>query len=158
MDLAPLSAAYDRLLADASTHSVSASAKPDGGWSAAQVLAHIVIGDRDFASLCAQLRWGLTPTYDNRASQTPAYLDAVVRAAGSWPALVDGVRRGSAELLDVLASLSDSEANYKLTFSGVAGDRELGMTMSVTEFAAGLAARHLPSHHEQLLALAAVPA
>jgi hypothetical protein len=156
MDVAPLSAAYAALLEDAASHDFAASS--DGGWNAGQVLAHIVISDRDFASVCAELLLGRNPGYDNRASQAAPYLDAVVRAAGSWQALMESVRRGGEELLELLSQFSAAQAGQQIVCSGVMGEREIVMKMTAAEFAGNLAMLHLPAHHQQLLALAALPA
>jgi hypothetical protein len=156
MDVAPLSAAYAALLEDAGSHDFAASS--DGGWNAGQVLAHIVISDRDFASVCAELLLGRSPGYDNRASQAAPYLDAVVRAAGTWQALLENVRRGGEELTELIAQFSAAQAGQPLVVSGVMGDQEIVLEMTAAEFAGNLATLHLPSHHQQLLALAAVSA
>ena len=140
MDLAPLHAAYTALLADAASLAFAGAA--DGGWNADQVLAHMIVVDRDFASLCARSRWGLAPDFDNRASQTIAYLDAIVRAAGSRPVLIETVRRGSAELIELLATFDDEQAGYRFAFAGVDGERPIAFETTIAEFAAGLAAQH----------------
>jgi len=156
METKPLSAAYSALLDDAV--SLVFGTSPDGGWNAGQVLAHIVISDRTFASVCAELLIGLNPSYDNRASQAAPYLDAVARAAGTWQALLENVRRGGEELTDLIAQFSAAQAEQPLVASGVMGEQEVVLEMTAAEFAGNLATLHLPSHHQQLLALAAVSA
>lgn len=156
MDLASLSAAYTELLDTATARVFAAST--DGGWNAGQVLAHIVIGDRVFASAYAEVLLGRQPAFNNLASQSVPYLDAVVRAAGSWQTLLDTLRHGGEELLELLAQLNGEQARQTLPFSGVQGDREFAFDISADEFVGVLATQHLPSHRQQLLALAKAPA
>jgi hypothetical protein len=80
-----------------------------GGWTAELVLAHVIVGDRLIAEAAAKMLTGAPVTFDNLASQSEAYLRAVVAAAGDWDGLVASVKRGGEELAGLMEQLSPEQ-------------------------------------------------
>lgn len=151
MDVAALQSAYDQFLEVARE---SRDAVPlDGAWPPELVLAHVIVGDRLIAETAACVLRGDEPRFDNRASQSVPYLQAIARTAGSWDALVAGVRQAGDELMAVAACIEPEHARVIVPTFVMDGDRTvidgpapLEQLVMVPVYV------HLPGHAEQLKA------
>jgi hypothetical protein len=108
MDVATLRSAYDRFLADA--RELRGTGAPEGEWTPELVLAHVIVSDRMIAETAAQALAGCQPRFDNRASQSVPYLEAVAKVAGSWDALLAQVRQAGEELMATAARIEPEHA------------------------------------------------
>ena len=108
MDITALESAYDQFLDVA--HALGDGTPPEGEWSPEQVLAHVIVSDRMIAETAARVLAGGQPRFDNRASQSAPYLDAVARVAGSWDGLLAGVRQAGNELMATVALIEPEHA------------------------------------------------
>jgi hypothetical protein len=108
MDVTTLRSAYDRFL-DAARDLGGAHA-PEGEWPPELVLAHVIVGDRMIAEAAAQVLRTGEARYDNRASQSVPYLEAIAAAAGSWDGLLAAVRQSAEELMAVAAHIEPEHA------------------------------------------------
>jgi hypothetical protein len=127
----------------------------DGGWSAELVLAHLVVGDRLIAEAAARVMAGDTPQFDNAAAQVEPYLQAVIRAAGTWANLVAAVRQGGDELVALAEQMTPAQASICISARIVSdGQTVLDNTVPINSLVRGPADIHLRLHTEQLAALA----
>jgi hypothetical protein len=108
MDAAALRSAYDRFI-DAA-RDLRGTSPTQGDWAPELVLAHVIVSDRMIAETAAQVLSGGQPRFDNRASQSVPYLEAVAAVAGSWDGLLAGVRQAAEELMAVAARIEPEHA------------------------------------------------
>ncbi len=101
MDTAALESAYDRFLDVA--RGLGDVVPPEGEWPPELVLAHVIVSDRMIAETAARVLAGGQPRFDNRASQSAPYLEAIARVAGSWDGLLAGVRQARNEVMATVA-------------------------------------------------------
>ncbi|HKF76673.1 MAG TPA: hypothetical protein VKF59_11070 [Candidatus Dormibacteraeota bacterium] len=149
MDASALRAAYAEFL-DVARYRRGAVA-PDGQWSPELVLAHLIVGDRLIAEAAARVLAGGQPRFDNRASQSAPYLEAVVSAAGSWDALVEGVRLGGEELAATVERIGPDHARTEVPAFIMDGDRVLvDGPVPLERLVMAPAAVHLRGHAEQV--------
>jgi hypothetical protein len=127
----------------------------DGGWRAEMVLAHLVVGDRLIAEAAARAIAGGTAQFDNAASLSEPYLEAIIQAAAGWDNLVDAVRHGGDELIALAQRMTDDQASTPIPARIVSdGQAVLDATVPVGHLVRGPADIHLRLHTEQLTALA----
>lgn len=149
MDVAALESAYDQFL-DVARGSRDL-VPPAGEWPPELVLAHVIVGDRLIAETAARVLSGGQPRFDNRASQSTPYLEAIVRAAGSWDGLQAGVRQAGEELMATVARIEPEHARIavpsfvmdheQIVIDGPAPLEQLVMIPALI---------HLPGHADQL--------
>jgi hypothetical protein len=149
MDVAALESAYDRFLDVA--RGLGDAVTPEGEWPAELVLAHVIVSDRMIAETAARVLSGGQPRFDNRASQSIPYLDAIARVAGGWDGLVAGVRQAGRELMATVARIEPEHARIEvlsfvmdhehIVIDGPAPLEQLVMIPALI---------HLPGHAEQL--------
>jgi hypothetical protein len=149
MDVAALRSAYDRFLDTA--RDLRGASVPDGEWSPELVLAHVIVGDRMIAETAAQVLIGAEARYDNRASQSRPYLEAVAAAAGSWDGLLAGVRQAGEELMAIAARLEPEHARVMVRTYVVDHDHAVVDGPAPLEQLVMVPAMiHLSGHTEQL--------
>jgi Mycothiol maleylpyruvate isomerase N-terminal domain len=153
MDTEDLRRAYAEFLA-AIRHGHFAE-PTDGGWSAEMVLAHVVVGDRLLAEAAGRVMAGTPSSFDNLASQSEAYLQSVVEAAGGWDGLVAAVERGGEELMALARRMTDAQAATPVAATVVSDDAVvLDATVPASALIRTPADVHLRMHMQQLAALA----
>jgi hypothetical protein len=148
MDVAALESAYDQFLDVA--RGMGDVVPPEGEWSPELVLAHVIVGDRMIAETAARVLSGGQPRFDNRASQSTPYLEAIARVAGSWDGLLAGVRQAGEELMATVARIEEHARiavpsfvmdHDRIVIDGPAPLEQLVMAPALI---------HLPGHAEQL--------
>ncbi|KQZ68801.1 MULTISPECIES: SRPBCC domain-containing protein [unclassified Nocardioides] len=151
--LADLATAYDAFFAEAEAGGFFAPS--DGGWDAAQTIAHVALNDIAMAAVARDLINRGEPAFENQTCQDHAVLDALVARCGTFEELVAFARAQSRNALDLSGRLNEEQlaapVPCHLTHDGdVVLDRPMpwGQIAIVTQ-----AARHLPAHVEQLTKL-----
>jgi hypothetical protein len=149
MDVAALQSAYDRFLEVA--RELRDSVPPEGEWPPELVLAHVIVSDRMIAETAARVLSGGQPRFDNRASQSTPYLEAIAGVAGSWDGLLACVRQAGEELMATVARIEPEHARIEvpsfvmdheqIVIDGPAPLEQLVMIPALV---------HLPGHADQL--------
>ena len=154
MNVAALRGACDRFIDAVDGGSFRPPA--DGEWSVDLVLAHVIVADRLVAQPVADVLAGRRPAYSNRASLSVPYLEAIVRAAGDRPTLLESVRRGSEELAAVAARMTRAQAEAVVpVVIASGGETVVDAPMSVAQLVAGAGRSHLSLHQARLESLRA---
>jgi hypothetical protein len=149
MDVTALESAYDQFLDVA--RGLRDGTPPKGEWPPELVLAHVIVSDRMIAETAALVLAGGQPRFDNRASQHAPYLEAIARVAGSWDALLAGVRQAGNELMATAAMIEPEHA--RVTVPTVVVDHEhilIDGPAPLEQLVMVPAMIHLPGHAEQL--------
>lgn len=149
-DVEALRAAYDTFLRAAAAG--GDHAPPPGEWGVDQVIAHIALNDLAMTAVAHALVHGGNPTFDNRACQVPAHLDAVIAACGDRAGLVRFARSTADQAVAAAARLDpdqlDRAVHSRMESDGqLVFDQEAPWRMFAIEIQA---ARHLPAHTEQI--------
>ena len=145
--------AYDQFLETAREHVFAPPTA--GGWSAELVLAHVVVSDRLIAEAAGRVAAGMPSTFDNLASQSEPYLQAIVAAAGDWDGLVATVRQTAAELIALAERMTDEQAATPIPARVISdGAVVLDAPVPVAGLLRVVADRHLRMHMQQLSELA----
>ena len=149
MDVAALESAYDRFM-DVARESRDI-VPPEGEWSPELVLAHVIVSDRLIAETAARVLSGGQPRFDNRASQSAPYLEAIARAAGSWHGLLARVQQVGEELIAMVARIEPEHARIAVPSFVMDGDNIVVDGPAPLEQLVMVPAMiHLPGHAEQL--------
>ena len=156
MDTATLRGAYDRLL--------DVAARPDlgdpddGGWTADQVLAHVLSVDAGIAAVALAVASGSRPTFDNRITLDAWNLDRIIAEHSGRADLIAHLRSQGTVLCDIADRLS-GEAATVLVPSRLLSDGALVVDQPIplAGLIGGLAEDHVPVHTRQLLELRDVP-
>jgi hypothetical protein len=149
MDVAALESAYDRFLDVA--RGLGDTVPPEGAWPPRLVLAHVIVGDRMIAETAARVLGGGQPRFDNRASQSTPYLEAIARVAGSWDGLLAGVRQAGEELMATVARIEPEHARIAVPSFVMDRDRiVIDGPAPLEQLVMAPALIHLPGHAEQL--------
>lgn len=129
-----------------------------GGWSAEQILAHLIVSDREIAAAIGRALAGNPPAFDNSASQAEPLLQAVIDAAGNWQGLLDALEQAGHELIALASDMTDEQAALQIPIKVVSDGRV------VIDGPAPLASlvrvpvdTHLRMHLQQLAAVAEPP-
>jgi hypothetical protein len=124
---------------------------PASTWSPELILAHVVVGDRLIAEAAARIAAGAPTSFDNLASQSEPYLQAVADAAGDWDGLVAEVERTGNELIALVSTLTDEQAATPIA-SKVYSDGAvvLDRTVPLSNLVQVPSAMHLGMHLQQL--------
>jgi uncharacterized protein len=124
---------------------------PEGEWRPELVLAHVIVGDRLIAEAAARVLAGGQPRFDNRASQSVPYLEAIVSVAGSWDGLVEGVRRGGEELAATVEQIGPDNGRTEIPAFIMDGDSiAVDGPLPLERLVMAPAVVHLPGHAKQL--------
>lgn len=153
-DVGPLRAAYAAFFAEALAGGSGAPA--DGGWTAAQVVAHVALNDDGLARVCRALVVDGSPSFDNAVPNDRRALDALVAAhGGDLAALVATGRRRAHEVCLLLDRLDEAALAREVPCRLVDGDEVMvdGPVPWGRIAVQVQAARHLPAHTDQLRAL-----
>jgi hypothetical protein len=127
---------------------------PEGEWSAAQVLAHVIVNDRLLAIVTAELLDDGEPSFSNEMSQRTTLLDAVVATCPDLAALAQELARQGRELCQLVGRLTPELAARRVTVHFEDhGEVVLEASMPWEQIMSIHAERHLPAHLEQLTAL-----
>ncbi len=149
MDVAALGSAYERFLEAARERRETHAS--EGQWTPELVLAHVIVSDRMIAEAAAQVLGGGEARFDNRASQSVPYLEAVAAVAGSWEGLLAGVRQAADELMAIAARIEPEHARVLVPTGVVDHDHVVidGPT-PLEQLVMVPATIHLSGHAEQL--------
>jgi hypothetical protein len=149
IDTTAIEAAYGLLLREATAGDFVEPG--DGEWGVDQVLAHLVIDSRMLCAACADLLDGRIPVVDNRPTQSPRYLEAIIKACGDRQALVAELERVGRELIALVAEISNDQANAQApTIIMDGGVIRVERPVPISDL---LGSNHLDLHTSQLLAL-----
>jgi hypothetical protein len=127
-------------------------ASPGGeGWTAEQVVAHIVVNDGLLADTTEALLVGHTPSYDNAAAADGEALAQFAADKGGMAGLLTALTASSERLCTAVSRLTDEQAatpvpTLILDSGEPAIDEPLpwGLLMTLQ------AQRHIPAHADQL--------
>jgi hypothetical protein len=132
---------------------------PETGWTAEQVLGHVIAATELFSNVAAGVRRGERPVAGDPEVVDDDLLARQAAELGGLAGLTDRLASASAELIGHAESLTDAEAATEVRFvvyhagSVIAdGPRAFGKIL------AGHSSFHLPLHIDQLRALVAAPA
>ena len=149
MDVTTLESAYDQFLDI--VRGLRDGTPPDGEWPPELVLAHVIVSDRMIAETAARVLAGGQPQFDNRASQSAPYLEAIARVAGSWVGLLAGVRQAANELMATAALIEPEHARVTVPTFVVDHEHVLIDGPAPLEHLVMIPAMiHLTGHTEQL--------
>jgi len=149
MDVGALRSAYDRFIDTA--RDLGGTQPPEGEWTPELVLAHVIVGDRMIAETAAQVISGGQPRFDNRASQSVPYLEAVAAVAGSWGGLLSAVRQAAEELMAIAARIEPEHAQVMVPSYVVDRDHAvIDGPAPLEQLVMVPAILHLSGHAEQL--------
>lgn len=151
-DTTGLRAAYERFRAEAAAGGFGEPT--DGGWTAAQVVAHVVLNDALLAETTRCLLDGRPAALDNHDASAAEDLDRFADQVGGWDGLLEEAAVSADRLCGLLDRLSPQQAATPVPTHIADGGTVVvdepvpwGAMMSVQE------RRHLPMHTDQLLAL-----
>jgi len=130
-------------------------APPPGEWNADQVLAHLVTIDRMIAAGAAELLSGGVPVIDNRPTQSIAYLNAIVAAAGGRDYLLQMLDQAGREIGLLADQLTDTHRGTNVPTIVV--DAGAVRVQQPRPFSVLLEPGHIERHLEQLASLAERP-
>lgn len=154
-DLTALEVAYDGFFAEASNGPFIAPT--NGGWSAAQVLAHVALNDAAMLAVCHSIVDGQNSGFDNTTCQDPSVLQRWVDQHESLSGLIAAGEHVSRQLRAALNRLSPDQLS-QLIHCTLSSDGNLMLDDERPWSSIAIdvqAARHLPSHTEQIAALRA---
>lgn len=127
---------------------------PSGEWTAAQVLAHVIVNDRAMCMVTAELLDDGEPSFANDIAQQPVVLDAVCASCEGLEPLIVEVERQGRELCNLVQRLDDMLASRTVSVHLTDhGDVRLHGPVPWRSILETHAQRHLPGHTEQLAAL-----
>ncbi|MET9434897.1 hypothetical protein [Streptomyces sp. NPDC006551] len=152
MDTTALRSAYDTLLDAAAVPDLGDA--DDGGWSADQVLAHLLGVDASIAAVALGVVAGSRPVFDNRISLDTWNLDRIIAEHSGRTALIDHVRDQAAVLCDIADQLNEKAASVLVPTLLMSNDAlVLDQPIPLASLIDGLAEDHVPVHTRQLLDL-----
>jgi hypothetical protein len=157
MDTTPLRHAFDALLEAASTvadHGRTTQPAADG-WTADQILAHVVLVNAATISAVASVASGSVSIYDNRLSADPWTIDRLISLASGNAGLRERIRAQREAMCAMLApDLSEAELDILIPTLLISNNTVLvDQPMRLKDLVSGLAEVELPGHATQLLAL-----
>jgi hypothetical protein len=158
MDTDQLRYAYRALLDAAATVADSGGtgpARPDDGWSADQILAHVALVTVATINAVSSVASGAVTTYDNRIASDTWTIDRVIGLAGGNAGLRERIRR-QGDALCTLAGPALSEAELEMLVPTLLVSDNVVLVdqpLPLRDIVTGLADVELPGHAKQLLAL-----
>jgi hypothetical protein len=153
MDTAELRQAYDTLLDEIEAGGFGPP--PDGEWSAAQVVAHVVANDELLIVATRAVLAGAARPYYNHDAIDAARLDEL---GTDLPTLAGRLRESSATLCGLVEEMDEVAAATPVHMEIRDGDRTALDAPVPWGRAVGIQARaHLPNHTAQLRALRPAP-
>lgn len=149
MESTALRTAYDLLLEVAAEPDLGPAA--DGGWSADQLLAHLISVDAGIAATTLAVVAGARPGYDNRISLDETNLARIVTGHAGRADLIDHVRGQAGLLADLVDRLSEHDAAVQIpVFLMSNGTLVADAPRPVSALITSLAEGHVPIHAQQL--------
>jgi hypothetical protein len=129
-------------------------ARPDEGWPAELVAAHVVLNNDEFTRVAEAVARGEQPEYDNATATDETALRAFAHEAGGLAGLADAVERSAARLAAARAALTDEQAAREIRLR-IRHDGQLVRDAPgpIGDWIEGNASFHLRTHTEQLAAL-----
>lgn len=148
MDTSQLEAAYAELI---ESGQAGAAVADNDAWDADTVLAHVVASNRMIAAASADLLDGRIPVVDNRATQSPYYLAAIVASAPTRSDLLAVVDRSAREVVTLATQLSPEQVAVSVPTIILDGGRI--RVQRPAAFSTLLEPTHIRVHVDQLLGL-----
>jgi hypothetical protein len=149
MDTSALRSAYSDFL-DAAAAPARADTE-DGGWTAHQLLAHMISVDSAVTAVALGVAAGSRPGFDNRISLDRWNLDRIVEEHSGTADLVDHVRRQADLLCCVADGLSAAAAAVLVPTFLLSNDHLVAdQCIPLAALIAGLGSDHVPAHAQQL--------
>lgn len=128
---------------------------PESGWTAEQVLAHVLAATELFVEVGEGVRRGAAPECADPHVVADEVLARRARELGGLPGLARELEAAGARLAAQAESLTDAEAATEVRFRVWHDGREIADEMrAFGTILAGHASFHLPLHRNQLAALA----
>jgi hypothetical protein len=128
--------------------------RPEQGWPAELVAAHVALNNDAFAEAAAAIRRGEQPSYDNTEIVDRETLQAYADRVGGLDALADAVEASANRLAEAHAALDDERAarhvHVRIRHEGQLVNDEPG---PIGWWTTGAASFHLRMHTEQLESL-----
>jgi hypothetical protein len=146
-----LAQAHEAFIAAATEGEFGPPESPDE-WSAELIVAHAIASDRLYVSAVSAVLIGMETVFNNRITQSRAYLETIVAGAGDWAGLIETARRSAIEAQAVGLGLDDAAWSLEIPMSVGDGDVRQQRTAVLRDLAP-VSARHITSHVEQLNAL-----
>ena len=147
-----LRSAYEKLFETASIPDLGEAG--DGGWTADQILAHLLSVDAAIAAVALGVVSGSRPSFDNRISLDSWNLNRIIAAHSGRSDLIDHVRNQATILCDIADQLSDQTSSVLVPALLLSNDAlVLDQPIPLASLIDGLAEDHVPGHTQQLLDL-----
>ena len=125
-----------------------------GEWTAAQVLAHVIVNDRAMCTVTAELLDDGEPSFSNEVAQQLVVLDAICASCDGLEPLIAEVERQGRELCNLVQRLDETLASRTVSVHLTDhGEVRLQGPLPWRSILDTHAQRHLPAHTEQLAAL-----
>jgi hypothetical protein len=117
MDTTLLRDTYEQLAASAEPARFRSPVQAGPEWPVEMVVAHVIATNRTLVLLGTQVLDGREASYAGETlSVQPAWLEAIVRSAGSYAGLVVALRQSSIELLALADHFDDQAAGRTFSF------------------------------------------
>ena len=153
MNAEELRLAYENVITDAKA--ATYGRPPAGEWDAELIVAHLIANDGLLAAALGEALAGHSPTYDNHPACDVDGLSRIVAAVGGVDALVDQLRSTSSLVIDLASKLDDAQLATMIPTRIVDGDIvQVDQPLALGAILRAQTALHLPSHRDQLAALA----
>lgn len=149
-DVSALAAAYENFFAEADRGGFGPPT--DGGWDAAQVIAHMALNDAAMVRVCQDLVHGNETRFENEVCQDRAVLAAYIEAAGSMEALIGRARTFAQLVMAALTRLSPDQQGTEVPCR-LLHDGEVMLERAMPWAAVAVQTQtelHVPAHIEQL--------
>jgi hypothetical protein len=151
VDQIDLEAAYEPFVAELRK---GGFVRPQDGWSAELVAAHVARNNDCIAEAAEQVAAGARPSYDNAVAVDDAELGAYADEVGGIDGLARAVEASARRLAVARARLDETMATYPMpTVIRDAGAIVRDAPTPLAIFMEGNASFHLDAHLEQLRAL-----
>jgi len=146
MDTASLESVCGRIM-EVAEHGGFGDGPDEGGWTASMVVAHVAKTTEEVLGAARAVLAHQPGSVDN----AEAIDEAVLKAQGTWPELLDRFQTSSRQLIDVASQLTDGLEETEVDLHIVDGGQVMiEGPMPIGRFIGIHADVHLPGHLSQL--------
>lgn len=153
MNTEELRLAYENVITD--TDAATYGPPRAGEWDAELILAHLIANDGLLVAALGEVLAGHSPTYDNHPAVDVGRLSRIAAAAGSVDALITQLRATSSQVVELASKLDDGQLATMIPTRIVDGGTvQVDQPLPLAAILRAQTTLHLPSHRDQLAALA----